>query len=90
MIRTHTYTVFINQAAHRRVNNFLAQLTILYHAALEERISAYQKQGRTISRYDQFKSVTLIRQEDAWFHQFRCDAQRSVLVRLDHAFQRFF
>ena len=90
MIRTHNYTACLSKTTHRRLNNFLAQLTILYNAALEERVDAYKKQGKTISRYDQFKSLTEIRRDDEWFSQFRCEAQRSVLVRLDHAYKRFF
>ena len=90
MIRTHTYTAYLSKTTHKRLNNFLAQLTILYNAALEERISAYKKQSKSISRYDQMKSLTEIRKDDEWFSQFRCDAQRSVLIRLDHAYKRFF
>src|SRR5262245_17530786 len=40
---------------------------MLYNAALEERIEAYRKAGKSISFADQCKSLTAIRQQDPDF-----------------------
>ena len=43
------------------VNSILAMLALLYNAALEERILAFRMSGKSISLYDQYKSLTTIR-----------------------------
>ena len=63
---------------------------MLYNAALEERIDAYRKTGKSPDLYDQMKSLTLIRQGDADWRQFPCTMQRGALKRLDRAYQAFF
>ena len=63
---------------------------MLWNDALEERIECYRKTGKTISAYDQCKSLTKIRNEFDEFSQFHAQCQRSVLFRLDRAFKSFF
>ena len=88
--RTWTYTAKVSKPAHRKLENFLIQLTILWNAALQERSEAYSKQGVKITAYDQQKSLTKIRADDEWFSGFHLHSQRSALQRLDRAFQNFF
>ena len=89
-IRTVTLTASISAATHCRLDAFLRQQTELWNAALEERIDCYRKTGRTITAFDQMKSLTEIRRDDEDFRQFHAATQRSVLRRLDKAFKRFF
>ena len=79
----------LSPVVHERLDGFLRQQTDLWNAALEERINGYRKTGEGISSYDQFKSLTEIRQDES-FARFRADCQRSSLRRLDKAFKRFF
>ena len=90
MIRTFTYTAQLSKGCHRNLEEFLNQETLLWNCALQERIEAYNKAGRTISLYDQQKSLTQIRGDDDWFSKFDAFAQRTCLRRLDKAFKRFF
>ena len=62
----------------------------LWNGALEERIDAYRKAGVSISWMDQFKSLTEIRRVLPEYANVSVKAQRSVLKRLDRAFQSFF
>ena len=87
--RTHTFTGKLSPSVHRNLDAFLAQQRALWNAALEERISAYQKAGISISAYDQFKSLTEIRHSPE-FSQYHVACQRAVLKRLDKAFRAFF
>ena len=89
-IRTVTSTASISAATHCRLDAFLRQQTVLWNAALEERIDCYRKTGKTITAFDQMKSLTVIRREDEDFQKFHVSAQRSVLRRLDRGFQAFF
>ena len=89
-MRTYTYRAQLSRASHTSLNEFLAQQRLLYNGALQERIDCYRKTGRTISAYDQCKSLTAIRAQDEWFAKFHVMSQRSALLRLDKAFKRFF
>jgi putative transposase len=58
----------------------------LYNAALEERRGAWRWERRSISRYEQFRSLT------GWDHpvlRFGVTAARGTLTRLDEAFCHF-
>ncbi|MCE2476031.1 MAG: transposase [Alphaproteobacteria bacterium] len=57
---------------------------------MQERMECYRKTGESIQRYDQYKSMTVIRSEDECFRQFPVEAQRTPLNRLDKAFRAFF
>ena len=75
---------------HRALDRFLEDQRHLWNAALQERIEAYQKFGLSITAYDQFKSLTEIRANNPHFASIAVAAQRSILRRLDRAFQSFF
>ena len=62
----------------------------LYNAALEERIDAYRKSGKSIGYVAQAKSLTEIRSSDLGYENHRCAIQQNLLKRLDKAYQRFF
>ena len=89
-MRTYTYQAKLSRASHVNLQDFLEQQRLLYNGALQERIDCYQKTGRTISAYDQCKSLTTIRSQDEWFDKYHLQSQRSVLLRLDKAYKRFF
>ena len=90
MMRTYRFAAKLSPAAHRRLDAFLREQKELWNAGLEERISAYQKTGKTITCYDQFKSLTELRRDCPEHGQYSAHAQRSALQRLDKAFQSFF
>ena len=89
-MRTVTCTASISAATHCRLDAFLRQQTVLWNAALEERIDCHRKIGKTITAFGQMKSLTEIRRDDEGFSRFHLHAQRSVLCRLDKAFRSFF
>ena len=89
-MRTFSYAVKLSAATHKNLDRFLEQQRILYNAALQERIDCYQKTGKSISRYDQFKSLTKIREADTDFSCFDAASQRSALTKIDFAYKRFF
>ena len=89
-IRTYTHTAKLSRLTHVHLDDFLNQLTLLWNCALEERINAYKKCGVSITKFDQMKSMTLVHADDSWFSGYHVSSQRSVLTRLDKAFQNFF
>ena len=90
VVRTLRFAAKLNSSTHRALNAFLTAQRHLWNAALGERIGAYEKCGKSISAYDQFKSLTLIGPDDPDYAMIAVTAQRSILFRLDQAFKAFF
>ena len=91
LVRTLRYPAKLNRTTHAALERFLEDQRHLWNAALQERIEAYRKCGKTISAYDQCKSLTAIRRDDPQHYaRISVTAQRSVLFRLDKAFKAFF
>ena len=90
MIRTETYTAKLSNSSHQNLDDLLEKLRVLYNAALEERIDAYRKTGRSPNYVEQAKSLTEIRQSDLGYDDYRCAVQQNLLKRLEKAYQHFF
>ena len=74
----------------RRLDAMLDAQRCLYNAALEERIDCYRKTGKTLTYFDQAKSLTLCRKALPDMAAIPVAVQRGTLKRLDHAFKGFF
>ncbi|WP_456831428.1 RNA-guided endonuclease InsQ/TnpB family protein [Deinococcus sp. UYEF24] len=62
----------------------------LYNAALEERIGAYRKAGKTLTAYDQMKSLTEIKAALPEYAGVYSQVLQDVLKRLEKAYKAFF
>jgi len=62
----------------------------IYNAALEERISAWRKAEKSITKFDQNKSLTQIRHNDLGISQYAAMMLRLPLVQVDEAFKGFY
>ncbi len=90
MHRTYKYQLLPNAKQERALTNLLSKCASLYNGALEERIDAYRKTGKTVTLYDQMKSLTIIRSEMSEWSAIPAWIARSPLRRLDHAYKAFF
>ena len=90
MLLTYKYRLNPEKRQHRALEAILEQQRQLYNAALEERIEAYRRCGRTISDVDQSRSLTIIRADDPSFAGVQRRIQRATLKRLDRAYKAFF
>lgn len=89
MLLTYKYRLNPERRQHRALERILEQQRQLYNAALEERILAWAK-GRSITEYDQSRSLTQIRADDPAFSSVQRRIQRGTLKRLDLAYKAFF
>ncbi len=74
----------------RRLEAMLDTQRCLYNAALEERIDCYRKTGKSLTYFDQAKSLTVCREALPDMAAVPVAIQRGTLKRLDHAFKGFF
>lgn len=90
MIRTATYTAKLSSSSHAKLDELLEMLRVLYNGALQERIDAYRKTGKSPGYVAQAKSLTEIRNSGLDLEHYRCAVEQNILKRLDKAYQRFF
>lgn len=90
-LRKTSYRLYPTPKQSAALAELLRSHQQLYNAALEERISAWSKVGKSISYADQCKSLTALRQElPEWREAANCSRQQMTLRRLDKAFAAFF
>lgn len=88
--RRVTYKLYPSRAQAEALERVRELHRQLYNAALEERIDAYRKCGKSIGYVDQCKSLTEIRTAHPEYLTTSCHAGQVTLKRLDLAFQAFF
>lgn len=88
--RKVTYQLYPTKRQSESLQALLRSHQQLYNAALEERISAWQKSRLSISYVDQCKSLTEIRTALPEWRTANCSSQQMTLRRLHKAFAAFF
>jgi putative transposase len=89
--RKVTYKLYPSAAQTEGLLALLRQHKDLWNAALEERIDAWRKAGKSISYEDQCRSLTQVRGElPGDWATMNCSSQQITLRRLDKAFKAFF
>ena len=89
-LRKTTYRLYPTPKQAVALDALLRSHQQLYNAALEERISAWSKAGKSISYADQCKSLTQLRTELPEWALANCSSQQMTLRRLNKAFAAFF
>src|SRR5262245_11665516 len=77
-------------AQERALEEVLRRCRELYNAALEQRITAYQRRRASISRYEQEAELKDIRAEFPEYEATHSHVLHDVLARLDKTYQAFF
>lgn len=91
MFLSYRYSLRPTRAQHRALDAILEGQRLLYNAALEERIEAWRKAQTSISCFDQFKSLTVIRADDPHgYGALPAALSRWPLKKVDEAFKAFF
>ena len=88
--RKVTFKLYPNAREAERLTAWVRLHCELYTAALQERIEAYRKAGKSISYYDQQNVLPEIKAARPEFVELGSHALQQTLRRLDLAFQAFF
>lgn len=88
--RKVTFKLYPNAAQAARLEAWTRLHCELYNAALEERIDAWRKAGKSISYYDQQNALPEIKAARPEFVELGSHALQQTLRRLDLAFAAFF
>lgn len=88
--RKVAFKLYPNAAQAAQLERWTRLHCELYNAALEERISAWSKAGKSITYYDQQNTLPEIKAARPEFVELGSHALQQTLRRLDLAFQAFF
>ena len=90
MIRTYNYPLKPTKEQDQILDQWRISCQQLYNGALEERISAWKKQHRSVSYDDQTISSTQLREESEEWEEIPVEISRSALHRVNTSYQGFF
>jgi putative transposase len=90
MLKAFRYRLNPTKAQEAVLNEQLWLCRQLYNSALQERRDAYKKAGKTITGYDQMKSLTEIKEALPEYKGVYSQVLQDVLKRLDKSFKGFF
>jgi len=88
--RSYQFRIYPTKDQEARLLFTLDLCRNLYNAALEQRIFAWKKRGKSISFYDQDKEVKDLRETFSEYKGMYSQVPTDVLARLDKAYQAFF
>lgn len=90
MLRTFKYRIYPTKEQIKKINETLYLCRYLYNNALEQRITAYQKYGFSLSYNKQAKELPKVKQVLPDYKEVHSQVLQDALKRLDKAFQNFF
>ncbi len=90
MIKTYKYKLKLSKTQSQRLEQWLGVTRFVYNTALSVKIDAYQKLGKTVSRFDLQKELPEIKKEFDWVKDVNSQSLQCVLKRLDNTYQNFF
>jgi len=89
MLLTYEYRLKPTKQQYKALSNMLGFTRLLYNSGLEERINCYQKTGKSISCFDQFKLLSDV-QEIEGYENIPINLMRWTIKKLDLAMKSFF
>ncbi len=87
---TYKYRLFPTQAQRKSLQGVLDACRFVYNKALETRKSAWEDDGKSISKYDTITLIPQWKAEHVWLNNGHAQAMQEALTRLDLAFRAFF
>lgn len=90
MIKTYTYKIKADFNFIEKFDQWIGACRFLYNCALELRIDAYKRCGKTISNYTIQKELTEAKREFDWLNQVHSQTLQAILDRLDKTYKSFF
>lgn len=90
MIRGFRYPLHPTKDQEATLLGWVEKCRWVYNAALEQRIAAYRRQGRSVSRFDQQHDLAELRGAYPEFSSAPSAVLRSALHRIERAYQAFF
>lgn len=88
--KTFKYRLYPSKAQTTRLEKTLEACRWLYNHFLEERKNIWEKEQKSISRYDQVNSLPDLKKNNSFLNEVFSQVLQDIAVRLDLAFRAFF
>ncbi len=89
-LKAFKFRLYPSKPQAETLRNHLRLHRELYNAALEERREAYRKVGKSVSVYEQMRSLPEVKAGRPEFKDLNAQTLQGTLKKLDKAFQAFF
>ncbi len=90
MLKAFAYRIYPTKPQLKDLEEHLNRTRELYNAALQERRDAYKKAGKTVTAFEQMRSLALIKEGRPEYRRIHAHVLQGVITQLDRAFQGFF
>lgn len=92
MFQAYKYRLYPNTAQRELLGKHFGCVRFIYNWGLCKKTEAYQKTGKTLSRFDLNKQLTSLKQapETIWLKEVNAQSLQSALIHLESAYTKFF
>ena len=90
MEKCYKFRIYPDTAQETLMQRTFGCCRYVFNHYLANRIDAYKTEGKSVSRYEQDRNMTLLKKELTWLKEVDATALQSSLRDLDNAYQNFF
>lgn len=90
LYKTYKFKLKPTEAQKETFDSWINTCRYVYNVALEERITAYQMRKKSVSRFDQYNQLPLIKQQFPFVGEVYSDTLGDTLDRVDTSYKNFF
>ena len=90
--KSYKFRIYPNKEQQKQIDTTFSHCRFVYNYFLAQRISIYKETGKSVSRYEQGRELTKMRnaEETKWLTEADRSAYTYALRDLDAAYQNFF
>jgi putative transposase len=90
LIKTYKYKLKLSNKQEKEMISWINSCRFIYNVALEERSTAYKELKHSVTKYDQYNQLPLLKKEFPFISNVYSDTLQETLDRVDKAYQTFF
>jgi len=90
MLQAYKYRMYPNREQIASLMQHIHACRFVYNHSLEQKIRAYEQEGRKLSCFDLNNRLPALKEEHPWLKDVNSQSLQSVNKNLDNAFTRFF
>lgn len=90
MLQAYKYRMYPNREQTASLMQHIHACRFVYNSSLEQKIRAYEQEGRKLSCFDLNTRLPALKEEHPWLKEVNSQALQSANKNLDNAFTRFF
>jgi len=90
MLKAYKYRMYPNKKQSKSIWNHIHTCRFLYNWSLEQKIKAYQTEGKTLSMFDLNYMLPTLKKQHEWIGEINSQSLQAVNRNVETAFKNFF